>query len=143
MRAPLSVLTLALLVLRVDANHAHHPAPVNDLALVADFLYRCTNFHLLRPSAPPRSLCTGTRSARASDRRAKAPPPPVAGKDADEILSHLSGNVRQHLMLVFEFTRNIAFGSGSITVAITSMASSFGLPRRLLLFGFGPFRLRP
>src|SRR6266851_1904625 len=36
-------------------------------------------------------------------------------------------------------TRNIAFGSGSITVAMTSMASSFGLPESaffLSLWGF-------
>jgi hypothetical protein len=40
-------LSLALLVLRVDANHAHHAAPVDDLALVANLFYRCPNFHFL------------------------------------------------------------------------------------------------
>jgi hypothetical protein len=32
-------LALALLVLRVDANHAHHTAPVDHLALVANLFY--------------------------------------------------------------------------------------------------------
>src|SRR5712672_1592261 len=40
-----SRLSLALLVLRIGANHAHHAAPVNHLALVANLFYRCPNFH--------------------------------------------------------------------------------------------------
>src|SRR5208282_5325048 len=39
-------LTLALAVLRIHADHAHHAAPMNDLALHADFLDRCPNLHL-------------------------------------------------------------------------------------------------
>src|SRR5208282_1569144 len=34
-------LALTLPVLWIDANHAHHSAPVNDLALHANFLNRC------------------------------------------------------------------------------------------------------
>jgi hypothetical protein len=42
-----SLLSLALAVLGVLANHPHHAAPMDDLALHADFLDRCSNFHLL------------------------------------------------------------------------------------------------
>ena len=49
------------------------------------------------------------------------------GQDADEVLAHLARDVGQNLMLVLELhlTRNIALGSGSTTVASTSIASSF------------------
>jgi hypothetical protein len=40
---PLSALTL--LVFRILANHPHHPAAVDDLALVTDFLHRCSYLH--------------------------------------------------------------------------------------------------
>src|SRR3989304_2179740 len=40
-------LSLALLVLRVDANHPNDAAPVNHLALVANLFDRRTNFHCL------------------------------------------------------------------------------------------------
>ena len=36
---------LALLVLGVFADHAHHTVASNDLALVTDFLYGCPNLH--------------------------------------------------------------------------------------------------
>src|SRR5215467_12185906 len=38
-------------------------------------------------------------------------------------------------------TRNIAFGSGSITVAITSMDSSFGFPESLFFFSSSCFAI--
>src|SRR6185437_9604051 len=45
---------LALLVLRVFADHPDHPAAVDDLALRANLLYRCSDLHfsaaLLRAS---------------------------------------------------------------------------------------------
>src|SRR5580704_473520 len=73
-------LALALLVLRVDANHAHHAAPVNHLALVANLFYRSPHFHspLLaqNPVSTVVATCIGTRCARASDRTAKARPRP-------------------------------------------------------------------
>src|ERR1700675_3364020 len=47
---PASGLSLALAVLGVRTNHAHHAAPMNDLALHADFLYRCPNLHFSTPS---------------------------------------------------------------------------------------------
>jgi hypothetical protein len=42
-----SLLTLALAVLGVHANHPHHAAPMDDLALHANFLDRCSNLHVL------------------------------------------------------------------------------------------------
>src|SRR5579863_7908661 len=47
---PASGLSLALAVLRVGTDHAHHAAPMHDLALHADFLYRCPNLHFSTPS---------------------------------------------------------------------------------------------
>src|SRR5215831_20471881 len=38
-------LALPLLVFRIDADHAHHPAAVDDLALVTNLLYRCPYLH--------------------------------------------------------------------------------------------------
>src|SRR6266404_1796142 len=38
-------LSLTLLVLRVDANHPHHAAPVDHLALVTNLFNRCPYFH--------------------------------------------------------------------------------------------------
>src|SRR5258708_40250555 len=76
----LKSLSLALLVLRVDANYPHHAAPVDHLAFVTNLFYRCPNFHkLCSPMLPnfvgPRALViySGTQSARASNRTAKAP----------------------------------------------------------------------
>jgi hypothetical protein len=42
-------LALALLVLCVLADHSHNPTACDDLALDANFLYRCTDLHLLLP----------------------------------------------------------------------------------------------
>ncbi len=42
-------LALALLVLCVLADHTNHPAAVDDLALHANLLYRCTDLHCLLP----------------------------------------------------------------------------------------------
>jgi len=40
--------TLALLVARITtANHTHHPVTPHYLAVAANFLYGCLNFHLL------------------------------------------------------------------------------------------------
>src|ERR1700688_2824971 len=38
-------LPLALFMFRVNANHPHHTLAVDDLALVANLLYRCSNLH--------------------------------------------------------------------------------------------------
>jgi hypothetical protein len=36
---------LALFVFRVDANHPHHTFAMDDLALVANLFYRCSDLH--------------------------------------------------------------------------------------------------
>src|ERR1019366_3753896 len=83
MRAPQFVrgLSLTLFVLRVDANYAYDPAPVDDLALITNFLNRCPDFHfpLLDKYRPARSggpapvfTYIGTRCDRASGRTEKA-----------------------------------------------------------------------
>src|SRR5713226_4189811 len=115
-------LSLALLVLGVDANYPHHAAPVDHLALVTNLFYRCPYFHavaLLGKPAKWRGKLAATTAARTS------PPSqlllitvhnPAAGQivrrelhgdfvsrqNADEILAHLAGKVCQNLELVFQ-----------------------------------------
>jgi hypothetical protein len=38
---------LPLFVLGIRANYSHHPAAVNNLAVVAHFFDRCPDFHTL------------------------------------------------------------------------------------------------
>jgi hypothetical protein len=46
------MLSLALLVLGVDANHPHNTAPMDHLAFVTNLFHRCSYFHvLLNPKA--------------------------------------------------------------------------------------------
>jgi hypothetical protein len=94
-------LALTLLVLGIGANHAHHTAPVDHFALVANLFYRCPDFHFSSlwtalfvaiNNAPPRQVI-----------RRKLDCHPISGQDAYKILTHLSGNVRQYLMLVLQF----------------------------------------
>src|ERR1700691_200200 len=40
-----AALSLTLLMFRVLADHPHHTLAVDDLALVTNFLYRCSYFH--------------------------------------------------------------------------------------------------
>src|SRR5579872_2121326 len=42
---PARDLALALFMFRIHADHAHHTFAVDDLALVTDFLYRCSYLH--------------------------------------------------------------------------------------------------
>src|SRR5580692_2593655 len=84
----LGCLALALFVFRVDADHPHHTLAVDDLALVTDFLYRCSYFHKssFQPSALSRQKDHPTEQAtfiysdiqfcRDSNRRVKVPPRP-------------------------------------------------------------------
>src|SRR5258707_3234390 len=92
-------LSLALLVLWVGANHAHHAAPVNHLALVAYLFYRCPYFH--DPSLCFLLVAVDDAAARQIVRR-KLHGYFVSRENTNKILAHLAGNVRQHLMLVFQ-----------------------------------------
>jgi hypothetical protein len=58
-----SPLALALAVLGVDANHAHHSAPMNDLAFHTDLFYRGPNLHFfLRPFCKDKSKSAGLKA---------------------------------------------------------------------------------
>src|SRR6266851_513439 len=89
-RAIVLLLPLSLLVFRILANHPHHTLAVDDLALIANLLYRCPYFHKsvlgrsslvvgqstseLSPgsSRPDATIYSDTQSARDSNRKAKA-----------------------------------------------------------------------
>src|SRR5690348_4290188 len=53
-------LTLALLVLRINANNPHHATPVDHLAFVTNLFYRCPYFHFACPSLRPRFAISGS-----------------------------------------------------------------------------------
>src|SRR5258706_16469393 len=90
--ASISAQTFALLVPRVGVNRAHHAAPVNHFALVANLFNRCPYFHFLSLllsrwrdelastnfaadslKGCPTATCSGRRCGRALNRMAKAP----------------------------------------------------------------------
>lgn len=52
-------LTLTLLVTSILANHAHDTATTDDLALLANFLYRGSNLHIVSKPAIE-SFCSFT-----------------------------------------------------------------------------------
>src|SRR6266849_6444518 len=81
--SPPWVLALALLVLRVDADHSHHASPVDYLALVANLFNGRPDFHLpvlvsplwgfpLPATARRAATYSGRRCVPGSDRTAKA-----------------------------------------------------------------------
>ena len=47
---PCSLLALPLLVARIGANDAHDTLAPDDLAVPADFFYRCSYFHFVSPA---------------------------------------------------------------------------------------------
>src|SRR5712692_9324050 len=94
-------LSLTLLVLRVDANHPHHAAPVDHFALVTNLFNRCPYFH--NPcSSLAELLVTVHNSAARQIVRGKLHRNFISRQNPDEILAHFAGNVRQNLVLVFE-----------------------------------------
>ena len=50
----------AQMMRRILTDHADHPSAVDDLALVTNLFYRCSDFHCLFLS-----ICSGTRCGRA------------------------------------------------------------------------------
>src|SRR3990170_6451593 len=93
---------LALLVLRVAANHPNHPAPVDDLALIANLFDRRAYLHLYSPFLRRLLVAIYDPAARQIVGR-QLHRHPVSRQDADEILAHLSGDMRQHPVLVLQF----------------------------------------
>src|SRR2546423_1729130 len=94
----LSFLALALFMLRIGANYAHHPAPMNHLALVANLFYRRPYFH--NPSSCLFVTIHNTAARQIVWRKLHRHF--ISRQNADEILAHFAGNVRQHLMLVLQ-----------------------------------------
>src|SRR6185436_479591 len=96
-------LSLSLLVFRIDANHTHHALAVNDFALITHFFDRSSDFHFINPlsssCSEPLSLVAVSNSSAVQVVRRQLHQHPVARKNPDEMLAHLSRNVRQHLML--------------------------------------------
>jgi hypothetical protein len=102
----LGQLTLALLVLGVLADDANDTLAMNDLALVADRFYGCTDLHeklqflVLTYAA---CLLVAVHNATAVQViRAQLNGDSVTGEDADEVLAHSARNMRQYLVLVLE-----------------------------------------
>jgi hypothetical protein len=95
-------LSLPLFVFGVDANHSHHSLAVNDLALVAHFFYRSSDFHLINPQvfsllrtlfvtiSDPSAIKVVWRQFHQHS---------ITWKNPNKMLTHLSGNVRKDLML--------------------------------------------
>src|SRR5712671_2290364 len=108
---PKAVSALALFVFRVDADHPHHTLAVDDLALVTNFLYRCSYFHKPAFSCPlsfftafSKNLFVAIHNPAAIQIvRRKLDRDLIARKDTNEILAHLAGHMRQHLVLVLQF----------------------------------------
>jgi hypothetical protein len=104
------LLALALLVLCVLADHPDHPTAGDDLALDANLLHRCTDFHLVLPFSahpfrarvfknllvavndPPAIQVVGTQLHGHA----------IAGQNADEVLAHPSRDMGQSLVIVLE-----------------------------------------
>jgi len=57
-----SALPLALFVFRDDADHPHYTLAVDDLALVANLLYRCSYFHNFSSLSAPDEILRKERS---------------------------------------------------------------------------------
>src|SRR5215471_522832 len=190
MRAMRLSLSLALLVLGVDANHPHHAAPVDHLAFVTNLFYRCPYFHAAsllaskRGRAKARPYKTHPRSGSRepslqlplrwrkacllqAGRRCKTRPylyrytmrPRVKSYGESSTATLSPARIRMKFLRILpetcartwclfsSSTRNIAFGNGSITVAMTSMASSLGFPESPFLlssngcFGISSYKL--
>src|SRR4029077_12878701 len=83
-------LTLSLPVLWIRTDHAHHAAPMHNLALHTDFLYRCPYFHFpLQSFRLPLFVTIHNPSARQVVWR-KLDGYAIPRKYADEIFPHLS-----------------------------------------------------
>src|ERR1700686_1736911 len=106
-------LSLPLLVFRVGANYPNHSAAMNHLTLVTNLFHASPNFHAFPPLLttktklnPPQkrsALLVAVHDAAARQVvRRKLDGHFVPRENADEILGHLSGDVRQPLVLVLQ-----------------------------------------
>ena len=83
-------------MLGVRANHAHDSLAVNHLALIANFPDGSPNLHF-----DYRLLVTIRDTPAVEIVGRQLNQNPITRKNSDEMLAHLSRNVRQHLMLIF------------------------------------------
>jgi hypothetical protein len=82
-------------MLGIRADHTHHALAVNDLALVANFPNGSPNFHVqYRLLVTIRNAPTVEIVGRQLNQNS------ITRKNSDEMLAHLSRNMRQHLMLI-------------------------------------------
>src|SRR5437868_10547308 len=103
-------LSLTLFVLGINADHAHYALAVDDLALIANLLDRCSYFHETS-FQPSKKLTSERRGSFISINNAPTVQVVrrelyrdfIAGQNANEVLAHLSRDMRQNLVLVFQF----------------------------------------
>jgi hypothetical protein len=82
-------------MLGVRADHTHHTLAVNHLALVANFPNGSPNFHVqYRLLVTIRDAPTVEIIGRQLNQNS------ITRKNSDEVLSHLSRDMREHLMLI-------------------------------------------
>src|ERR1700691_5902358 len=102
---------------------------MNDFALHADFLYGGPDFHVRFPFVSEATyLYRYTIRPRVKSYGESSTATRSPGRMRIKFLRIFPENWASPLFLFSSSTRNIALGSGSTTVAITSMASSFPLP---------------
>src|SRR5262245_54985737 len=90
---------LALLVARVDADHAHGTMPADDLALVTHAGHGRTHLH--RGSSAALLVAVGDATTAQVVRR-ELDLDPVARGDADVVHAHLPGDVSENLVPVLQ-----------------------------------------
>src|SRR5258708_30829792 len=93
------LLPLALLMLGIDADHSHASAPVDHLALVTNFFDACPYFHGSY-SFLSLLIAIDNPAARQVIRR-KLHRDFVSRQNADEVLAHLAGDMREDLVFIF------------------------------------------
>lgn len=97
-------LSLSLFVFGVFTDHPDHPFSFYNLTLVADFFDRCPDLHSLflpKNNSSPRQIIRGKFHRHL-----------VSWEDFDEVHSHLSRNMCQHLVAVFQFYSEHGIGKG-------------------------------
>ena len=122
-----SALALSLFVFGVFADHPDFPLPFYNFTLVADFFDRCPDFHSFYLNSlintATRKLCPEPHMVQGLFLPKNNSPPReiiggefhhhlISGEDFDEVHSHLSRNMGQHLMAVFQFYPEHRIGKG-------------------------------
>src|SRR5574338_559829 len=94
---------MALLVAQGLADHHDPPVAADHLALVTDLLDARLNLHVAFAVSSIRELPVAEDDPAAGQVvRAQLHHDPVLGEDPDVVLSHLAGDVREHLVTVGE-----------------------------------------